>query len=89
MSERNPSYQPHRHLEPFGEPRTMAGQWDLSSLVTPVATAARAVTFADKESCSADVDTPVNQAGESAWDKFPQPATIPAGWDLSELLDRH
>jgi hypothetical protein len=86
MSERNPSYQPHRHLEPFGEPRTMAIQWDLSYLDSPLASSARAVPFGDKDSNPAESETPVNQAGESPWDKFPLPATIPAGWDLSELL---
>jgi hypothetical protein len=86
MSERNPSYQPHRHLEPFGEPRTMAVQWDLSYLDSPVVSAVKAVTFDDKDANPEEVDSATNQAGESTWDKFPQPATIPAGWDLSELL---
>ena len=88
MSERNPSYQPHRHLEPFGEPRTMAVQWDLSYLDSPLASAARAIPCGDQDSSSVEGDSQASQAGESALEKFPQPATIPAGWDLSELLGR-
>lgn len=86
MSEQNPSYQPHRHLEPFGEPRTMAVQWDLSYLDSPLASAARAIPQSDQVSNPAEGDSPPCQPGESAWEKFPQPGTIPAGWDLSELL---
>jgi hypothetical protein len=88
MSERNPSYHPHRHLEPFGEPRTMAVQWDLSNLVSPIVPPAKAASFGNEDTNPAEGDSPINQPGESAWEKFPQPATIPAGWDLSELLKR-
>jgi hypothetical protein len=83
MLKPNPSYQPHRHLEPFGEPRTMAVQWDLSSLASPAAkTSPSDVEDADP----VEIDPLANLGVESAWEKFPQPSTIPAGWDLSELL---
>jgi hypothetical protein len=86
MLEPNPSYQPHRHLEPFGEPRTMAVQWDLSSFESALDSAASTTSPTDKESDLEEGDRPSSQECESAWEKFPQPATIPAGWDLSELL---
>jgi hypothetical protein len=89
MSERNPSYHPHRHLEPFGEPRTMAVQWDLSHLVSPEASTAKTAPYGDKDTDPAEDEMPELQLGESTLDKFPQPGTIPAGWDLSELLSRH
>jgi hypothetical protein len=86
MLESNPSYQPHRHLEPFGEPRTMAVQWDLSSLVSPASPAARTIPSGIEDAELVEASVPAQQEDESNWDKFPQPATIPAGWDLSELF---
>lgn len=89
MSQKNPSYHPHRHLEPFGEPRTMADQWDLSHLVSPEAFTVKASPYGDKDTAPAEDEMSSLQLGESALDEFPQPGTIPAGWDLSELLGRH
>jgi hypothetical protein len=86
MSEPNPTFHPHRHLEPFGEPRTMAVQWDLSSLVLSLNQATNKLPSGENDADLVEDDSLAAQDNESIWDKFPQPATIPAGWDLSELL---
>lgn len=86
MSKPNPSYQPHRHLEPFGEPRTMAVQWDLSSMISKAIPTAKTSPTAMKDAEPAQVDPLSEPEAEIVWEKFPQPSTIPAGWDLSELL---
>ena len=87
MLEPNPSYQPHRHLE-FGEPRTMAVLWDLSSIASAMHSAKEAVPAETKDTDPEESSQTTSQESEINWDKFPQPATIPSGWDLSELLSR-
>lgn len=86
MLERNPTYQPHDHLEPFGEPRTIAELWDLSHLTTAMMSVKKSTRVEVTESDPSESDLAASQESGSAWDKFPQPVTIPAGWDLSELL---
>ncbi|MEJ2600391.1 MAG: hypothetical protein P8Z00_18800 [Anaerolineales bacterium] len=86
MLDRNPSYQPHHHLEPFGEPRTMAELWDLSHLATAMMAVKKTTRVEVNESDPSESELATSQENGSVWDKFPQPATIPAGWDLSELL---
>jgi hypothetical protein len=86
MLKPNPSYQPHRHLEPFGEPRTMAVQWDLSSIISKAIHRVIPPPSGMQEAGPAEMDPLSKPETESAWEKFPQPSTIPAGWDLSELL---
>jgi hypothetical protein len=86
MLKPNPSYQPHRHLEPFGEPRTMAVQWDLSSMISKAIPAVKTSPSDMQDADPVQVDPLSKPEAESAFEKFPQPSTIPAGWDLSELL---
>lgn len=86
MLERNPTYQPHQHLEPFGEPRTIAELWDLSHLDTTMISVKKTTRVEVNEPEISESDLAAGEENGSAWDKFPQPATFPAGWDLSELL---
>jgi hypothetical protein len=86
MLKPNPSFQPHRHLEPFGEPRTMAVLWDLSSMTSKAIPTAKTSPSNMKEADPAQADPPSKPEAGCAWEKFPEPSTIPAGWDLSELL---
>lgn len=86
MLEPNPSYQPHRHLEPFGEPRTMAELWDLSALALALQSARGTVPAETKDVEPGICNQTNSQESEISWDKFPQPATFPSGWDLSELV---
>ncbi len=86
MLEPNPSYQPHRHLEPFGEPRTMAVLWDLSSIALALQSSKGTVLAETKDAEAGESNQTDGQESEISWDKFPQPATIPSGWDLSELV---
>jgi hypothetical protein len=86
MLKPNPSYQPHRHLEPFGEPRTMAVLWDLSSIALALQSAKGTVLAETKDVEPVESNQTTDQESEISWDKFPQPATFPSGWDLSELV---
>jgi hypothetical protein len=86
MLEPNPSYHPHRHLEPFGEPRTMGDLWDLSSMLPSLHQASHILPSSEKDPNLAEDTSLKDQEEAGTWEKFPQPATFPSGWDLSELL---
>ena len=76
-------------LNPFSEPRTMAGNWDLSELLAAASPSARPDPGSRKASPEEPGRTGEDLAGDlSRWafDPFPEPGTFPSQWDLTELL---
>jgi uncharacterized protein YbdZ (MbtH family) len=81
-------------FEPFPEPQTIPSGWDLSGILS----APKSLDLPQDKSASvikaddSEVIT-TNTKGEnqeithsSAYDPFPEPRTIPSGWDLSGIL---
>ncbi len=70
-----------QHLEPFGEPRTIPGGWDLAGMETRPPSNEGGLLPGD---CSAS--RPEIPQHEAPMEKFPKVGTMPACWDLSHLL---
>lgn len=76
-----PDYFFTQHLEPFGEPRTIPGGWDLSGMNTH-----QPKMGGEPQQPAQTVGQPEKPQTEAPAEKFPKVSTMPACWDLSHLL---
>lgn len=77
------------NFDPFSEPHTIAGRWDVTELFNPVRLSnrnkVRRIRPARRVQVKVTAARNEAKASEPLFDPFPSPSTFPANWNLTEL----
>ena len=80
-------YTSHWHLNPFSTPRTMAGKWDLSEMLSPSNRVRTPRTAVESQAAEAKAEAASPEQDDwPGFEPFPETRTFPSGWDVSSLL---